>query len=50
MKPVQLATINEIDVGKYVEHIDSTFEQVLDALGVSFAELIGATKLDTFFQ
>ena len=50
VKPVQLATINEIDVGKYVEYIDSTFEQVLDALGLSFAELIGATKLDTFFQ
>ncbi len=50
VKPIQLASLNEIDVTKYVEYIDSTFEQVLDALGLSFAELIGATKLETFFQ
>jgi len=50
VKPVQLANPGEIDLAKYVEHIDSTFEQVLDALGLNFAELIGATKLETFFQ
>jgi DNA polymerase I len=50
VKPVQLANLSEIDVTKYVEYIDSTFEQVLDALGLSFAELIGTTKLETFFQ
>jgi len=50
VKPVQLASLNEIDAAKYVEYIDSTFEQVLDAVGLDFAELIGATKLETFFQ
>ncbi|MEM3004981.1 MAG: DNA-directed DNA polymerase I, partial [Candidatus Bathyarchaeia archaeon] len=50
VKPVQLASVDEIDTAKYVEYIDSTFEQVLDALGLDFAELIGATKLETFFQ
>ncbi|MBS7625566.1 DNA-directed DNA polymerase I [Candidatus Bathyarchaeota archaeon] len=50
VKPVQLANINEIDLNKYVEYIDSTFEQVLDALGLDFAEIIGETKLEAFFQ
>ncbi|MGQ9542619.1 MAG: DNA-directed DNA polymerase I [Candidatus Bathyarchaeia archaeon] len=50
VKPVQLANINEIDTNKYVEYIDSTFEQVLDALGLDFSEIIGETKLETFFQ
>ncbi|MEM2896361.1 MAG: DNA-directed DNA polymerase I [Candidatus Bathyarchaeia archaeon] len=49
VKPVQLASKNEIDVEKYVEYINSTFEQVLDALEVEFNELIGLKKLDTFF-
>ncbi|MEM3570621.1 MAG: DNA-directed DNA polymerase I [Candidatus Bathyarchaeia archaeon] len=49
VKPVQLASINEIDVEKYVEYINSTFEQVLDALEVEFNELIGLKKLDAFF-
>ena len=50
VKPVQLANPGEIDFAKYVEHIDSTFEQVLDALGLNFAELIGTAKLETFFR
>ena len=50
VKPVQLANLNEIDVSKYVEYIDSTFEQVLDALEISFSEIIGTTKLESFFQ
>lgn len=50
VKPVQLANINEIDLNKYAEYIDSTFEQVLDALGLDFAEIIGETKLEAFFQ
>ncbi len=49
VKPVSQANINEIDTQKYVEYIDSTFEQVLDSLGLDFQELIGATKLETFF-
>jgi DNA polymerase I len=50
VKPVQLASINEIDIEKYVEYINSTFEQVLDALEVEFNELIGLKKLDAFFS
>lgn len=48
VKPVQTARIEEIDVDKYLEHIKTTFEQVLDALGIDFGEILGATTLDMF--
>lgn len=48
VKPVMLATKNEIDVDKYVDYLRSTFEQVLDALGLDFDEVIGLTKLERF--
>ena len=49
VKPVQLASPSEIDSAKYMEYIRSTFEQVLDALGVEFEELVGTRRLDSFF-
>ena len=48
VKPVELATKGEIDVDKYVAHLHSTFDQVLDALGLDFDEIIGLTKLERF--
>lgn len=48
VKPVQLASDSEIDVEKYVGHLQSTFDQVLDALGLDFEEIIGLTKLERF--
>ena len=48
VKPVELACKNEIDVDKYVAYLHSTFDQVLDALGLSFDEIIGLTKLERF--
>jgi len=48
VKPVELATKNEIDVDKYIAYLHSTFDQVLDALGLDFDELIGLTKLERF--
>ncbi len=41
VKPVQMATIRDVDINKYVEHLGSMFEQLLDALGMSFDELVG---------
>lgn len=49
VKPVQLAKISEIDVNKYVENIESTFEQLLDALNIEFKEIMGVSKLEAFF-
>jgi DNA polymerase I len=48
VKPVELATKSEIDVDKYVAYLHSTFDQVLDALGLDFDEIIGLTKLERF--
>ena len=48
VKPVDLATKNEVDVDKYIAHLHSTFDQVLDALGLDFDEIIGLTKLERF--
>ena len=48
VKPVQLASNSEIDVDKYVGYLHSTFDQVLDALGLDFNEIIGLTKLERF--
>lgn len=49
VKPVQLAKLDEVDIGKYIEYIRGTFEQVLDALGVEFEDLAGIKKLESFF-
>ena len=48
VKPVQIASNSEIDVEKYVAYLQSTFDQVLDALGLDFEEIIGLTKLERF--
>jgi len=48
VKPVALATKSEIDIDKYVAHLRSTLEQVLDALGLEFEEIIGLTRLERF--
>ena len=48
VKPVELATKNEVDADKYIAYLHSTFDQVLDALGLSFDEIIGLTKLERF--
>jgi DNA polymerase I len=48
-KALELAHLDEIDRDKYMDLFKSTFEQVLDALGISFAEIIGIKKLDSFF-
>ncbi|MFQ5758290.1 MAG: DNA-directed DNA polymerase I, partial [Candidatus Bathyarchaeia archaeon] len=48
VKPAQLASNSEIDVDKYVAYLQSTFDQVLDALGLDFEEIIGLTKLERF--
>jgi hypothetical protein len=36
-----MATVRDVDINKYVEHLESMFEQLLDALGMSFDEMVG---------
>jgi len=48
VKPVEMATKSEVDVDKYIAYLHATFDQVLDALGLDFDEIIGLTKLERF--
>jgi DNA polymerase I len=48
VKPVELALDREIDTDKYVAYLQSTFDQILDALGLEFDKIIGLTKLEQF--
>ena len=48
VKPVQLADIKEVDVDKYIEYLKSTFDQVLDALGFNFNDILGFSRLESF--
>ncbi len=48
VKPSELCSKNEVDVDKYIAYLHSTFDQVLDALGLSFDEIIGLTRLESF--
>ena len=50
VKAVQLARIDEVDFEKYVEHIRTAMEQVFDALGISFEEVMGASLLEGFLK
>jgi len=52
VKPVELARPDEIDAAKYMEFMESTFDQILSSMDLDFATLIGAPKqtgLDQFF-
>lgn len=49
VKPVQLAKDYEIDVEKYIEFLKSTFEQLLDPLGLNFeSDIEGKKVLDSW--
>ena len=49
VKPAELAKPEDIDVDKYTEYLRSTFDQLLDALGYSFEEIMGVTSIEDFF-
>ncbi|MHA1292618.1 MAG: DNA polymerase domain-containing protein, partial [Promethearchaeota archaeon] len=48
-KALELAKFQDIDVKKYQELLKSALEQVLDALGISFEEIRGIKKMDSYF-
>jgi DNA polymerase I len=52
VKPVEMARPDEIDSTKYMEFMESTFDQILSSMDLDFNTLIGAPKqtgLDQFF-
>ncbi len=48
VKPIRLSSIVEVDIEKYIEHMKTTFGQIMDALGINFDEVIGIKTLDDF--
>jgi DNA polymerase I len=52
VKPLELARPDEVDTPKYMEFMESTFDQILSSMDLDFASLIGEPKqtgLDQFF-
>lgn len=47
---VELAKPSDIDVATYKTYLDSTFEQIIDVLGISTSEIHGQVNLMQFFQ
>ncbi len=47
---VELAKVEDIDVATYKTYLDSTFEQIIDVLGISTREIHGQVNLMQFFQ
>ena len=44
-----MAKIQDVDSKKYKQLLEGTFEQLLDALNISFEDVKGTKRLDTFF-
>ncbi|MFQ5997667.1 MAG: DNA-directed DNA polymerase I, partial [Candidatus Bathyarchaeia archaeon] len=44
------ASLDEIDTGKYLEHLQSTFEPVSEALEIDFNNIVGVSRLEGFLQ
>ncbi len=52
VKPTEMARPDEVDTPKYMEFMESTFDQILSSMDLDFASLIGKPKqtgLDQFF-
>jgi DNA polymerase I len=48
-KALEIAKLQDLDINKYKELLRSAFEQVLDALGITFEEIKGIKRMDAFF-
>ncbi|MFX1485806.1 MAG: DNA-directed DNA polymerase I [Promethearchaeota archaeon] len=49
VRPIEIASLKDVDIEKYKGYIRTTFEQVLDAVGIEFQEIVGTRKLSEFF-
>ena len=50
VKPIQLARIDEIDVSKYLGHMETTLRQILESIGIDLDAIFGKRSLDFFFR
>jgi len=49
-KALELAKLEDVDFKKYQSQVKTTFSQVLEALEISFDEIIGIKKLDSYMK
>ncbi|AEM39573.1 DNA polymerase B region [Pyrolobus fumarii 1A] len=49
VKAIQLAKLHEVDTDEYIKTVRTAFEQVLGAIGMSWDDIVGSTKLEAFF-
>ncbi len=47
VKPMRLASKRDIDVEKYIEYLESMFEQVLEAFEIDLDQIIGRPRMTT---
>ncbi|MGD2201009.1 MAG: DNA-directed DNA polymerase I [Candidatus Bathyarchaeota archaeon] len=44
VKPVRMASHRDVDIKKYIEHLESMFQQLTDALDLDFDTIVGRPK------
>ena len=49
VQPLQFARKEDVDLDKYMEYLESAFDQVLDTLGLDFNSIKGISSLEDFF-
>ncbi|MGB9784201.1 MAG: DNA-directed DNA polymerase I [Fervidicoccaceae archaeon] len=49
VKPVAMAKLSEVDVDKYLEIARTTFEQILKTINISWEDIEGVARLESFF-
>lgn len=49
VKPVAMAKLSEIDVDKYLDIARTTFEQILKTINISWEDIEGVARLESFF-
>ncbi len=50
VKPIQLAKVDDIDVDSYLDYVRSILEQVLIPFGITWDDIAGTVKLETFMK
>ncbi|AFH42863.1 DNA polymerase I [Fervidicoccus fontis Kam940] len=50
VKTVELAKLSDIDIEKYLDIARTTFEQILKTINISWEEIEGVARLESFFK
>ncbi|MEM4499711.1 MAG: DNA-directed DNA polymerase I [Sulfolobales archaeon] len=50
VKPIQLAKVDDIDIDSYLDYVKSILEQVLIPFSITWDDIAGTVKLETFMK